>query len=201
MRKRLSILAVLLLAVAISAYSVGGTYAKYTSNIEGSSSTARVAKWAFKVNDVAATNSFTFNLFDTLYEADTENAETDVASLGTDKVIAPGTGGKFAIKLANESEVNAKYTIDYTITKSAGIPIEFSIDGTNWTTDLADVTEGVNINKGANTTVNVYWRWAFTGDASANYKTTQTDANDTALGTTGTDTVTVKADFTVTQVD
>ena len=35
MRKRLSILAVLLLAVAISAYSVGGTYAKYTSTFNG----------------------------------------------------------------------------------------------------------------------------------------------------------------------
>ncbi len=201
MRKRLSILAVLLLAVAISAYSVGGTYAKYTSTIAGSSSTARVAKWAFEVNDAAVTNSFTFNLFDTLYEADTSTAEADVASLGEDKVIAPGTGGKFALKLANASEVNAKYTIDYTVTNESSIPIEFSIDGTNWTTGLADVTEGVNINKGANTTVNVYWRWAFTGDASANYTSAQTDVTDTTLGTAGTATVTVKADLTVTQVD
>ena len=68
MKKRLSILAVLLLAITVTAYSVSGTYAKYTSNAAGTS-TARVAKWAFQINDNDVTNSFTFNLFDTLKEA------------------------------------------------------------------------------------------------------------------------------------
>ncbi|MBE6158699.1 MAG: hypothetical protein E7159_02620 [Firmicutes bacterium] len=200
MRKRLSILAVLLLAVAISAYSVGGTYAKYTSTIAGSSSTARVAKWAFEVNDAAVTNSFTFNLFDTLKEADTTTAETDVESLDSDKVIAPGTGGQFAVKLSNISEVNAEYTVDYTVTNTSNIPVEFSINGTTWTTDLADVT-ATAINKGADANITVYWRWAFTGADSTNYQASQTDVTDTALGSAGAATIAVKADLVVTQVD
>ena len=201
MKKRMAILAVLVLAVTATAYFVSGTYAKYTSNFTGSTSTARVAKWAFEINDTAATNSFAFNLFDTLNEADTTTAETDVASNDSDKVIAPGTGGQFAIKLANLSEVNANYTVDYTVTNTANIPVEFSIDGTNWTTDLADVTTPVAINKGADTTITVYWRWAFTGAQSDNYTSTQTDVTDTTLGAAGTDTISVAATITATQVD
>ena len=200
MFKKLSILSVLVLAVAVSAYSVAGTYAKYTSEFVGSTSTARVAKWAFEINDTAVTNAFTFNLFDTLNEADTTTSETDVASNNTEKVIAPGTGGQFTIKLSNKSEVNANYTVDYNVTNASNIPVEFSINGTDWTTDLADVT-ATAINKGADATITVQWRWAFTGDASANYTTSQSDSTDTALGALGTDTISVQATIVATQVD
>ena len=193
MRKRLSILAVLLLAVAISAYSVGGTYAKYTSNFTGASSTARVAKWAFEVNDTAATTTFAFNLFETVNDANVKTGTSE-------NIIAPGTTGSFDIKLENLSEVNAEYTVNYTITNSAGIPVEFSINGTDWTTGLSNVA-ATPINYGADTTITVQWRWAFTGAASENYTTSQTDGTDTALGNVGTDTIKVEASITVTQVD
>lgn len=196
MKKKLSVLLVLVLAVAISAYSVGGTYAKYTSTFEGATSTARVAKWAFEINDneADATQEFTFDLFESVNDS-------NVATGTNENIIAPGTTGSFAIKLANKSEVNANYTVDYTVTNTANIPVEFSIDnGATWTTDLADVA-ATAINMNADTTITIQWKWAFTGAASENYKTAQTDVTDTGLGLDGTDTITVKADITVTQVD
>ncbi len=194
MTKKLSILAALVLAVLVTANSVGGTYAKYTSTFTGATSSARVAKWAFEINDTAVTNSFTFNLFETVND-------TNVATGTNENIIAPGTSGSFAIKLANKSEVNAVYTVDYTVTNAANIPVEFSIDGTTWTTDLADVTTPVAINMNADTTITVQWRWAFVGTGSANYADTQTDATDTTLGIAGTGTISVQANITATQVD
>ena len=52
-----------------------------------------------------------------------------------------------------------------------------------------------------NDTITIKWRWAFTGADSSNYKTAQTDANDTTLGIAGTAAPTVKAKVVVTQVD
>lgn len=194
MKKRLSILAVLVLAITVTAYSVSGTYAKYTSDFTGATSTARVAKWAFEINDTAVSTTFDFDLFESVNDSNVKTGTNE-------NIIAPGTTGSFAIKLANKSEVNANYTVDYTVTNTANIPVEFSIDGTNWTTSLADVTTPVAINMNADTTITVQWRWAFTGDASANYTASQTDTTDTDLGVDGTDTISVQATITATQVD
>lgn len=198
--KKMSIFALLLAAVLVTSYSVSGTYAKYTSTFEGTTDSARVAQWAFAINEDAVTNSFTFDLFNTVNDTD-GNAEADVKVGTNETIIAPGTQGSFEIKLANNSEVNAKYTVDYTVTNTANIPVEFSIDGTTWTTDLADVV-ATEINKdGGQATINIQWRWAFEGTNSTNYTTSQTDATDTTLGSKGTDTISVKADITVTQAD
>lgn len=187
----------LVLLTVISMGNVAGTYAKYTSTFTGTTDTATVAKWAFEINDQAATNTFTFDLFKTINEADGTTTEGDVAATK----IAPGTGGKFSIKLANKSEVNAKYSVAYTITNEAGIPVEFSIDkGATWTTGLTNVS-ATAINQNANTTIEIQWRWAFEGKDSANYTSTQTDTTDTDLGKAASASITVKADITATQVD
>lgn len=195
MKKKMSILAALVLAVIVTGYSVSGTYAKYTSTFNGTTSAARVAKWAVSVGDKnqsTASNEFTFNLFESVSDA---NVKT-----GTDEnIIAPGTTGSVAIALANTSEVNAEYTVEYTVDK-AGVPLEFSIDGTNWTDGLTNVP-ATALNMGANPTINIQWRWAFTGAASANYTDSQDDSSDTALGIAGSATPTVKAKIVVTQVD
>ena len=50
----------------------------------------------------------------------------------------------------------------------------------------------------------VYWRWAFTGAQSENYKSSQTDSTDSAFGfgaITSDATVQVTATVTVTQVE
>lgn len=201
MKKKMSILAALVLAVIVTGYSVSGTYAKYTSTFNGTSDTARVAKWAFKVGDLAdssaagASNTFTFNLFDTIKDTD-GSVEADVASKNTDKVIAPGTQGEFTIALQNLSEVTAMYGIDYTVVNDGNIPIEFSNDGSTWSNDITDVTASetttkLAMNAGSDTEVTIKWRWAFDGN----------DTTDTDLGKVGLATVQVKADVTVTQVD
>lgn len=198
MKKKLSILAVLVLAITVTAYSVSGTYAKYTSNAAGTS-TARVAKWAFTVNsaNITKTNTFTFDLFKTVKDSDGA-AETDVKVGADENIIAPGTSGSFKIALANASEVNAKYSIAYTVTNDANIPVEFSVNGTDWTKDLTtlNVTDAaINMTSGE-AEVNVQWRWT--------YEATDRDAADTTLGVNAVEadqTITVKADVTATQVD
>lgn len=194
MKKKMSLLAVLLMAVAVTAYSVSGTYAKYTSSTDSKSDTARVAKWDIDFNTLDTTNhTFTFNLFNTIVDTD-GNGETDVLSKAADKVIAPGTKGEFIISLLNNSEVTANYSIDFTVTNDDGIPVEFSVDnGTTWTTTLADIGD-TELSKDSSepTAVKVQWRWAFERND---------DADDTTLGLDGIATIEVAAKVTATQVD
>lgn len=203
MKKKMSILAALVLAVVVTTYSVSGTYAKYTSTFNGTTSTARVAQWAISVGDLdqssEATETFTFDLFESV---DDENVKKGADG---ENIIAPGTEGSFKIDLKNDSEVNAEYTVDYTV-NNAGVPLEFSIDnGATWTTGLTDVATPVAINmNGAEDSITIQWRWAFTGDASENYKTgddAQTDETDTTLGIAGSATPSVSAKIVVNQVD
>ena len=109
--KTMRLAAILLVCVLLTTSVISGTFAKYTSEATGSDS-ARVAKWAFEVNDAAitATNSFKFDLFNTVYEVGTTADDVDVKD--TETIIAPGTEGQFAIVLENLSEVTASYEID-----------------------------------------------------------------------------------------
>ena len=204
----------LVAVVAIGTYFVSGTYAKYTSKMSGNDK-ANVAKWAWNINgkDFKSANdlteSYTFDLFNTIKDTKDSANETDVA----DDLIAPGTTGSFEITITNNSEVNATYAIDFTETKSdTTLPIEYSLDGANWKKsaneiDIAasETDTKLTYNGSTNTvTKKVYWRWAFEGSKSTNYTSAQTDETDTALGfaaNTTAPTVEVKAEVTVTQID
>jgi hypothetical protein len=182
-----------LVLTLITSCLLGGTLAKYTSTVTGTS-TATVATWGWEINDTAlasGTTSYTFNLFSTVKEADTTTAEADVAS----GKIAPGTGGSFAVKIDNISDVDATYAIDFSLTNANNIPLEFSLDGTTWKTSINDIDiSATNISKTNGTaTKTVYWRWV--------YETVGGDAADTALGFAGTATATVTAAATFTQAD
>ena len=202
--KMIKLTSFVLLVTMIALSLVSGTYAKYTSSASGTDS-AVVAKWDIKAGVSGSETSITgdnatvaFNLFDTINDTGNTDAETDVA---TGK-IAPGTAGSFEMIIKNDSEVTARYGINYTVTGS-DVPIEFSVDGgSNWVTSLSNVTpsDSTKIAMNGSATVTVLWRWAFTGDTSANYTSTQTDPTDTALGLS-TPTVTVAATLTVEQVD
>ena len=199
MKKKMIALFALLAAVALTGFSVSGTYAKYVSTISGTTDAARVAKWAFEVNEKPATESFEFKLFDTI--KDTENGEESDVKTG-EKIIAPGTEGSFTIKLENKSEVNANVKAHYTVTNSSEIPIEFSTDNSKWTKDLSDLAEEKIEMETGSKEITIYWRWLF--DAEGERQTTwegKDDAADTTLGQAGEATVTVKADITVTQID
>lgn len=178
-RKRSSMMvrlvAVLAVVMMFTMCFIGGTFAKYTSSASGSDS-ARVAKWSFEVNDteIATTQTFTFNLFDTIKDSNGTDGETDMSPVDG-SIIAPGTQGSFQIKLVNLSEVNATYAIDYTVTNTNSIPVKFSVDGgTNWTEDLADVTATNIAHTNGTATITVQWKWDFEGN----------NVRDTALGYT-----------------
>lgn len=198
MKKRsimIRVMVVLFVVMMSTMCFVGGTFAKYTSSGTGTD-TATVAKWSFKVGetDIATSDTFTFDLFNTVNDTTDNNAEMEMApNNGT--IIAPGTQGSFDLVLTNASQVTAQYAIDYTVTNNNDIPVQFSVDGENWTNDLADVAASDSTKLAANsgtTTIKVQWKWGFNGGD---------DSYDTALGIGGTAVLTVKAEVTATQVD
>ena len=129
--------AILILALTmIALILVSGTYAKYTSS-NTAEDTARVAKWQIELNGENIKTS-EIDLFSTVLDSNNSDTESDIVT--TETLIAPGTSGKFNLQIANKSEVTAKYGIDFTLTNTANIPVEFSVDGgENWTKELADI--------------------------------------------------------------
>lgn len=192
-----AIFAIILTIIALIATS--GTYAKYTSSIDTTEASATVAKWSVKVNDKDITKTsepINFNIFDYIYDSDGTEIENDVSN----NKIAPGTSGSFNFKIENLSEVNIKYSIEFTETNTSNIPIEYSLDQTTYynaeglTQELETNAQEIQI---ANEeTITVYWRWAYDSN----------DTTDTALGVaaqnTGTlPTYNVSATIIATQVD
>jgi hypothetical protein len=140
-KQRFFMLGIITVLVAVLSLTfVSSTFAKYTSTVTGSDS-ARVAKWAWEINDAAlakGTTELTFNLFDTINDTLAPNAdETDVA----DELLAPGTQGQFVLKFDNLSEVNATYAVDWTVTNANSVPLEFSTNGTDWKSNLSTFRE------------------------------------------------------------
>lgn len=192
---------VLVLFVTILAIIlVSGTYAKYTTSATGSD-TATVAKWSIKLGDEDIAKStektFTIDLFSTI--TNTDGSEEKNVKKTDGSLIAPGTMGSFTLaSLKNESEVNAKYSVTYTLTNESGVPLEFTTnkdDEDSWKSDFTAINvsnEALAMDATA-TTATVYWRWAFTKD-------TARDTSDTTLGTT-TPTVTLTAKIDVEQAD
>ena len=204
----IKIFAILLLLVMLVLMLIVGTYAKYTTEVEGSDSSV-VAKWAWQINDSDVSKSdteFAFNLFDTIKDTADGNNETDVKATK----IAPGTKGSFEIKVENLSEVNAYYNLTLNETKGQDVSnakIEYSIIGTDEATDWTTAINTFNLTntllnmETGSKTLTVYWRWA--------YSTTESqDTADTAVGfavagaTSESDkSITVKAILNFTQID
>ena len=204
-RKRSSMMvrlvAVLAVTMMFTMCFVGGTFAKYTSSATGTDS-ATVAKWDIRVNgaNITTSDTFTFDLFNTVNDTTDNNAETAMAPNGG-TIIAPGTTGKFTIKLQNLSEVNAEYSTEYTVTSNvSSIPVQYSLDGDRWTTEISTLNRtNCTIGLGTEGEVTVYWKWDFSTGAAA-------DAYDTLLGTMAAagetvPVIYVSAKVTATQVD
>lgn len=197
-KKNIKMLALVAFILVAGALVLTKTYSRYTSSSTGTSNAVRVAKWSIELNDVTIEDNatFTFNLFNTINDSDGKT-EADVSSADTDVVIAPGTSGSFDIKLENLSEVSAKYGIDFSVTNSSNIPVEFSTDGSTWKSGIDDLdiaADDTNTKLAAKTgsvTKTVYWRWSIDGNNST----------DTALGIGGTATLAVVAAVTATQID
>ena len=190
MLNKKTIISVLLVLCCATMCFVGGTFAKYTSTISATDS-VRVAKWDISATDTldgafTKTNAAEVDLFKTYTDANVDVNGLDDASF----VIAPGTTGTITFDLANNSEVNAQYTIDYTVDED-GVPLQWKVGDGEWAEDLADVTAAVAINMGAEETITISWKWVFDGD----------DALDTGLGEDGTAAPTITIAVTFTQVD
>ena len=188
-RNKLFILGICTVMVALVSLSlVSGTWAKYTSTVSGEDS-ARVAKWAWNYKGAnLVSDTVAFDLFETINDTGNTADETDVA----DTLIAPGTAGSFTFSFQNLSEVTAEYTVNYTVTNVNNIPVEFSVDGTTWTSDLTDISDTLAIGSAAKE-VTVQWRWEF--------ENAYGDAYDTNLGVYGNAEIKVRAEITFVQVD
>lgn len=199
MKKKMTVLCGLLMAVVITAYSVSGTYAKYTSSMS-TTDTARVAKWGINVGEKT-----TLDLFKASYGAGNEIASADNGDGTHDLVVAPGASGEVEIAVSGTSEVAYTLAVTGTVTNdvkySDGVsPIKFSLDGTNWFESSALITKlstelGANTyaaNSTLNKSVTLYWAWAYNKDAldgmtgitpTAGWDAAKYDIEDTKLGT------------------
>jgi hypothetical protein len=180
----------LLIAVLATTCAISGTFAKYTTDFEAESS-ARVAKWefGFAAEDDTPMASFDFDLFETVSDA---NVKTGTG----ENIIAPGTSGSLTVKMENKSEVAATYKLELSEVNADGIPIKYSIDGTNWKTltEFNTAMTETTINMGGTASIVVYWQWAY-------YVNEAGDIDDTELGTDGDATVTTTVTVVATQKD
>lgn len=186
-KNRILIVGVITAFVALITLSlVSGTWAKYTSQVQGSD-TARVAKWSFNYNGAALNSeTITIDLFKDNY---------DGSVVAANKVVAPGTKGQTTFELKNMGEVKANAQIVLEITNLAGIPLTYKVDGVAQEVTGGKITiDAVELGIGAEAkTITLAWEWPF--------ERTDGDTEDTTLGIAGTATVTVKATVTFTQVD
>lgn len=215
MKKKLTVLATLLLAVLVTASSVSGTYAKYVSSYEKTDS-ARVAQWALnELTDI--------NLFKDSYDAILDGTETDAKSTNKDKIVAPGTSGSYTFNISGIFETNyrldvklldASHSIRYKLNNGVSDyvydPIQFKLVKINddlTETDVQDWTnfeffklalEGLSETNYVGTeseklmindTYRIEWKWDFEGDGFS-----QSDEEDTLLGNAIAETVAITDD-------
>lgn len=213
--RTLRVSALLLALTLITTCFVGGTFAKYITS-DNATTTARVANWGFKSASMTLDG-----LFSTTYQ--------NVKSNDTDLVVAPGTTGQkefaFHYDDANGAKPEVAYTFTVDTTGSAindGLKAEllWSLDDTNydltWDELLAEIKGLSGDSTGTKqyaagelptdfaddaTTHTIYWKWNFEEGTSAQDKATS-NAADTTLGNAAAlDEVTLKITITAAQVD
>jgi len=172
-----------------------GTLAKYVTSGTVSDDAA-VAKFGLEIPN-------TIDLFSDSYT----NVEAEVDG---EKIIAPGTTGQYTFEVTGTSEVaykvSASVTVMYSEEWDGYEPLEFSINGTDWT-NLADfkislsnalATETMAPGEEYAKTQTIYWRWPF-------YISSENDIKDTEMGVAAaTETapkVTMSIEVTAAQID
>lgn len=199
----------LLVLAMLTTCVISGTFAKYTTNVEGTD-TARVAKWGFKE---AAASVTLDNLFKKTYDKNVEGAVD---------VIAPGTtnSAQFGFTYDGTGAPEVAYTFKIDTTGSVCADeiknnpnIQWQLDGGTWgswdelLTAIAALNTKTDYAAGelpaafsaTVTTHTVAWQWAFesAGAAQAAQNTLDTKmGNKAAL-----DAVTLKITVTATQID
>lgn len=100
MKKKMSVLGVLLMAVVVTSYSVSGTYAKYISETDAITDSARVAQWTVNLDQ---NNTQNIDLFKDSY---TYGDNGQVVKSTSSDVVAPGTWGQYSFSLSGYVETN-----------------------------------------------------------------------------------------------
>lgn len=187
---RLGILALAL--TLVSTCLVGGTLAKYTTEVTGTG-TAEIAKWEFLANNGTGTPSTSMTAL-TLTPASYSNVATGK--------VAPGTSGNFIITAKNGSEVDATYTIVFTA-KNVPTNLKFyqSTNGTDKGDEITvsngtyTVTTDKALTQNKTETTYVMWDWAYGNAAESDQTTIATGSYDMTVEVTvtGTQATPVKA--------
>ena len=107
--KKMSILTVLVMLVTVTAYSVSGTYAKYTSKIDMTDE-ARVAKWELLLDGNKVTTEQNINLFAVSYSFKND-VYVQTLTAG-ENVVAPGTTGEYTFELSGNMETRFTLNVD-----------------------------------------------------------------------------------------
>ncbi len=178
MKKKTMAFGGLLMAVAVTAYSVCGTYAKYISSFDIADE-ARVAKWEFSLTGGKSENDYDIDLFRDSYSL-TKGDKTYTYVVSNEpgiKVVAPGTAGKYDFNIAGTAETNYTVAVSDVVVENTirslennYDPIRFSMDGNKWMTaeELKTELEGLfdsktvyPANYALNEDYSIQWKWAF----------------------------------------
>lgn len=205
---------ILLILVLMTSSVVGGTFAKYTTKVEGTD-TARVARWGFTGDDadIAITDLF-YNAYDknvngygdVIAPGTTKSADFvfEYTSGTTDNVAAPEVAYTFTVNTTGSScdeNIKNNPNIQWAVHKKGEEPVW----GT-WDEMISDITELSGEGDGSKDYAarelppiseqhTIEWQWIYnTNDAA--------DAEDTRMGNLGNlDDVTIKITITATQID
>lgn len=180
---RLGVLALAL--TLVSTCLMGGTLAKYTTEVTGTG-TAEIAKWEFLANNGTDTPSTSMTAL-TLTPASYGNV--------TKGKVAPGTSGNFIITAKNGSEVDATYTIVFTA-ENVPTNLKFyqSADGTSKGVEITanngtyTVVTDKALAQGKTESTYVMWDWAYGNAAESDQDTIATGNYDMTVNVTVTGT-------------
>ena len=193
--------ALLLACCMFSLCTITGTMARWVTDLAGDSQTiVRAGRFEIQVWDSTLGESgesgksgdwvtltsgalgtpVSINLFDKLYQEDvSEPHDGNVLGGENANVIAPGTGGKFKVRVLNASEVDVDVLISVDKNEITGtdIPIQWK-DGSTFSTDFpTGANAGFTLDYGKEDEIEFLWMWAIDPTPLE-----RTNADDTALG-------------------
>lgn len=161
-----------------------------TMTYQGTQAKKQVQKTALKVNDTKKvwSTETPVELFKVRYR--NSKGEVTAESSGKDKIIAPGTDGKYSFTLKNTGNKSMKYKVQIEAEVTGGkeqiaeVPLEARMsDGDNWLLGddaqwkdfqkLDGISTSKSLAAGKQTEYTMYWKWQFERGK---------DEEDTALG-------------------
>lgn len=160
--------ALALMLTVISTCLLGGTMARYVTDVTGSA-TATVAAWSFKANNSDST-------FTPIDLGDTTNRTSYDGTTLKEDVIAPGTSGSFTIEIdGSGSDVGIQYDVAVKAASGTTLPDDLlfsteEITGSNLgsTLDKFNIPTGTidysSTSNDMKKDITVFWAWGFGDD-------------------------------------